>query len=272
MHLDVSRIAIGKRVFIMKCKIEVEKGVMKLYGTESKRGRPKRLATFGLADGFLSFNFCQQMDDGAETPCWRFMALQVAPDRANGLDKYSSAYKLDSDVAIRKYVVVEFSTDKDLQQLLDLFKASPTCASYAMEDCALSSEDADAFCKALSTGKRRHESVRVTDSFVNGRSEDTVLLVYPFDGDVAAMEETADGMEEASGALFSKSETKDAAAGRAGDTGTAKAKTEQRKHFCTIQVRDFERLCPGEFLNDSLIDFWIQWYVVSLLPLEYYSL
>jgi hypothetical protein len=36
-------------------------------------------------------------------------------------------------------------------------------------------------------------------------------------------------------------------------------KSEPRRHFLTIQVRDFEKLYAGEFLNDTLIDFWMQW-------------
>ena len=283
LHLDVSRIAIGKKVCTLKCKIVVEGEMMKLFGSERRRGRPKLLATIGLAAGFKSFKYCHQVDDGAEAPCWRFMSLQVRPDNANGLDKYTSAYQIDADDAIRKYIVVEFSADTDLQQLLGLFKVMRSCEPYAAEDCALSSEDADAYCKALVVGKRRHESVRVTDSFVGGRPEDTVLLVYPFDGDVAAMEGAAEGMQEASGALFSKINAEDAPTGRVvaddsssespvgNDTGTAKARADQRKHFCTIQVRDFERLCPGEFLNDSLIDFWMQWYVISLFSFKNYA-
>ena len=33
-------------------------------------------------------------------------------------------------------------------------------------------------------------------------------------------------------------------------------------HFVTITVEDYDRLDPGEWLNDSLVDFWMQWYDV----------
>jgi Ulp1 family protease len=33
----------------------------------------------------------------------------------------------------------------------------------------------------------------------------------------------------------------------------------QRAHFVTILVEDYEKLDPGELLNDSLVDLWMQW-------------
>ena len=36
-----------------------------------------------------------------------------------------------------------------------------------------------------------------------------------------------------------------------------------RSHFITIREEDTDRLEPGEYLNDTLIDFWMQWYVAS---------
>jgi Ulp1 family protease len=43
----------------------------------------------------------------------------------------------------------------------------------------------------------------------------------------------------------------------------AKPKTQSRAHIITIGVEDYERLVDlTEFLNDSLIDFWMRWYVL----------
>jgi hypothetical protein len=48
----------------------------------------------------------------------------------------------------------------------------------------------------------------------------------------------------------------------------AETKTRGRAHFLTVRVEDYERLEPGEFLNDTLIDFWMQWYVPRAHPCE----
>ena len=37
------------------------------------------------------------------------------------------------------------------------------------------------------------------------------------------------------------------------------SKGSSRTHYITIRQDDKERLCPGEFLNDSLVDFWMRW-------------
>jgi Ulp1 family protease len=34
---------------------------------------------------------------------------------------------------------------------------------------------------------------------------------------------------------------------------------QQRAHFVTIRVEYYKRLDPGKWLNDSLVDFWMQW-------------
>ena len=41
------------------------------------------------------------------------------------------------------------------------------------------------------------------------------------------------------------------------------AKGAARQHYVTIRVEDYERLEPREWLNDSLVDFWMQWYVCN---------
>ena len=37
------------------------------------------------------------------------------------------------------------------------------------------------------------------------------------------------------------------------------AKGSSRTHYITIRESDMERLEPGEFLNDVLVDFWMKW-------------
>jgi hypothetical protein len=39
----------------------------------------------------------------------------------------------------------------------------------------------------------------------------------------------------------------------------AQGKVRQRAHYVSLRVEDYNRLDPGEWLNDSLVDFWMQW-------------
>lgn len=38
----------------------------------------------------------------------------------------------------------------------------------------------------------------------------------------------------------------------------------QKNHIITIRGEDYDRLAPGEFLNDTLIDFWISWLIYRM--------
>lgn len=100
--------------------------------------------------------------------------------------------------------------------------------------------------------------------------EDFILLVYPFAGDRIEIEAAADGLNEASGNnRFAFDNTRcplNEESGQASETMDNCWKTDatrerlcQKGHKVTIMVKDCKRLEPTEWLNDSLVDFWMQW-------------
>ena len=102
-------------------------------------------------------------------------------------------------------------------------------------------------------------------AFLRDRQLDDILLVYPFGGDPKGLETAAEGLHEAgtllcSGAGEQKDAEAEAEAAANNEEGIHPVpKSRHRAHYLTIRVQDYERLDPGEFLNDSLIDFWMQW-------------
>ena len=76
----------------------------------------------------------------------------------------------------------------------------------------------------------------------------------------------------------SSSSDSDAGADVKVEAGTAdETKKKVRAHYLTIRREDTDRLAPGEFLNDTLIDFWMEWYVafhfhLTAVFLEYATL
>jgi Ulp1 family protease len=78
-------------------------------------------------------------------------------------------------------------------------------------------------------------------------SEDSKAVLKTSDGEEGMGPNSSDGAETSENAKANSSK-----------------KTKSRAHSLTICEEDNERLQPGEFLNDTLIDFWMQWYVVSL--------
>ena len=270
LRLDVSRIAIGKKVFYSESEVVFKKGVLKLYD-KSKHRNPLYIAQIDFPRDECKLFRYFLTDDCDDSPVGSFVALKVKPTKDNNLSQYHNAYQMNSGEDLKSYVVVEFHSSKDLEEMMDMMADLPAWAPFT-ENSELDPAEKSAFCVALSAarGKQRRGTAKVTDAFVDNRDEDTVLLVYPFAGDTLAMENAAEGLPEASGTLFATGETEatemeptdrdgDISSEPSGSDGAVVVKTEHRRHFLTIQVRDFERLCPGEFLNDTLIDFWIQW-------------
>jgi hypothetical protein len=80
-----------------------------------------------------------------------------------------------------------------------------------------------------------------------------IKLVFPFGTDEDKIDEAADGFDEAMQQINLLSS-------RCQRPGKANLRT----HFLTILETDYDRLQPGEFLNDTLVDFWFQWYVMCI--------
>ena len=98
------------------------------------------------------------------------------------------------------------------------------------------------------------------------------LLVFPFDGDQQRIDQAADGLKISQSVLaardksesFAKSTSNaDNAFGFDGsddeEPEEQKKRTTKRAHYLTIRGGDRDRLAPEEYLNDTLIDFWMQW-------------
>jgi hypothetical protein len=83
------------------------------------------------------------------------------------------------------------------------------------------------------------------------RKESKLLLVYPFEVDEAVLSGAAADLIELGGNLFGL------------DAPTPPANTNKklppRTHYTTIEERDKDMLSPGQWLNDTLVDFWMKW-------------
>jgi hypothetical protein len=137
-----------------------------------------------------------------------------------------------------------------------------------VEGLAKSEEPFAAHCEELSSDDSSVESIKLNPeesqqrgSFLAGRNDQFILLVYPFTGDEKEIEAAADGLNEASGATRADAHPQQSeVSGQARDdykklVGCLR----QRIHYVTVRVKDFKRLEPLEWFNDSLVDFWMQW-------------
>jgi hypothetical protein len=103
--------------------------------------------------------------------------------------------------------------------------------------------------------KRRRLSVNLKEKrtgFLAGRGSNDILLVYPFNGDKTMIENASVGLKEAAS-------NPNCNVVNESQQGTV-VEGSSRAHYLTICVSDFERLeYETEYLNDTLIDFWMQW-------------
>jgi hypothetical protein len=210
-----------------------------------------------------------------------FVAMRVTPDEKNGLQKFSNAYSQNKSTE-HKYIVLEFRADKDMKELLEEMGKCPRVSPHTGSNSSLKAIDVPKYAKALmnDTEKEKASRMNVTPSakrneFIADRKHDDILLVYPYAGDKERIEKASDGLHEAGAKSMLEQESK------VDETSTTKEpprsvspvpetsedssdnrqaiKTRNRAHYLTVRVEDYERLDPGEWLNDTLIDFWMQW-------------
>lgn len=86
------------------------------------------------------------------------------------------------------------------------------------------------------------------------KGENKLLLVFPFEVNEELLGRAAADLTELGGKLFgleARSEAKS-------DIVNNK-KLPSRTHYITICEKDKDRLRPGGFLDDTLVDFWMRW-------------
>ena len=97
-------------------------------------------------------------------------------------------------------------------------------------------------------------------------SDNKLLLVYPFAVDESVLTEAASRLTELGGDLLGVEGVNGTEQILGMDTnaqsdggGNNDEKGESRTHHVTIRQDDKDRLAPGQFLNDTLVDFWMRW-------------
>jgi hypothetical protein len=206
-----------------------------------------------------------------------FVAMRVTPDEKNGLQKFSNAYNQNKSPE-HKYLVLEFREDKDMKSLLEEMKNCPPVSPYIASSSSLKAIDVPKYAKALMNDAKKEKRSRMSvtpratrNEFIRDKKYDDILLVYPFAGDKKMIEKAANNLDEAKAnpMLEQESEVDETATthsvsrvpGTSDNSSDARQaiKTRNRAHYLTVRVEDYERLDPGEWLNDPLIDFWMEW-------------
>ena len=207
------------------------------------------------------------------------LAMRIKITDVNGLNAFPNTYKPDSDDPERQWIVVELCTETDMNDFLSAMRADLNLSVFATNDGSLSPKEAKACCQSLLKDNRmqeqqaHHEHARSKsyDNFLHGKAQDDVLLVYPFGADSKSTDAASTGLRELSCVLEYENNNPGSTEVNANRTSTEKEEAEsedtttddpsgeESRAVLTLAVATIERLEPGVYLNDTLIDFWQQW-------------
>ena len=214
------------------------------------------------------------------------LLMCIRPNKHNGLTFLPNMYKPESSDPEKKWIVIELCTRTDMDDFLSVMRNDLTLSAFATDDCRLSQNEAESYSRSLlndnklQTEQSRHDNavVKSFGRFLNGKAQDDVLLVYPFGGDSRAIDNASVGLTELSCVLeyennnlgptgntenhpvtSALSATNDDAAVGAEEDNTEDAAGEESRAVLTLAVSTIERLEPGVYLNDTLIDFYHRW-------------
>jgi hypothetical protein len=296
-RFDLVRIAVGNEVFQSECELlySVTTGIMELSYKRAKR----RSYSIGLdtnpdrgvvrfapsSESSEEFAYYSDVEDGstksekpsssAQDDLFSFISMNIKPDESNNLSTFSGAYKPKSTDKYCKYIVLEFRSDKDMHTVLAMLRIGPEFP-VDMRELTLK-EEFVSYAGSLVT-----HSKKLNCAFINGRNSEQIILVYPFAGDSKEIEAAAEDLNEARGMPaddsedssgdeqdkdslkheqneLAKIENESSGEEIKSEHATTISTVRQRGHFVTIRVEDYERLDPGEWWNDSLVDLWMQW-------------
>jgi hypothetical protein len=288
----VARIAFGTIVFFSDCKIALNnEGMLALSFKETQRDSARK--TRGAQrNNMIKFDLLSELRDVkyyirytgdseeasakevTESPSFIAMKVVVPETRESW---YPKNYQAEETVFSKRYILVEFHSNMDLIALLGIMQTINSRSQYMDERPKLTMQDAASYCESLEMDSQIEKIMRKKKrkGLFLGKENHYKILAYPFDGDKELIEKTAERLLEAS-----KGSGSETVVGKdmefvnddpgMGDTGKVIAtsggsdKGEQKKgghaHFL-VTVEDYERLEPGVYLNDTLVNFWMKWYV-----------
>ena len=151
--------------------------------------------------------------------------------------------------------------------MLEQMRQHPVLGVWCEEDSEMEFRDRKKYMHALIVDSQKEKNARCTaiktrsvGANKKNDAENKLLLVYPFDIDEELLREASRGLLELGGDLLGVQEDEPSVEDQlVEDDVTRVTKKPPRTHHVTIRDEDYERLSPGQFLNDTLVDFWMRW-------------
>ncbi|GFH57133.1 hypothetical protein CTEN210_13609 [Chaetoceros tenuissimus] len=188
-----------------------------------------------------------------------YLIIRAKPSKENGLSTFTSnkhyfrsmpkTTPTKSALLAKRYIVIESNNQTDFEHLVTFLKKHDTIGMYFTND------------NNLLTPEKLEEEIVSLLNFKKPMApicaEHETALVFPSTLLETELDSVASNLIEPNGkigqnheSMFSTVAIEEKAPNR-----------KQKNHIITIRGEDYDRLAPGEFLNDTLIDFWISWLI-----------
>ena len=302
VEIDAIRIAFGKKLEYQDCKLSFDPRQNTLELSYEKRSMTTRRSQDGerashdidcklTAEQLLEIKYFiddenndLEVDDEVVT---NFLAVRVIKNRGNGLLQFSNAYKPDRGELEKRFIVAECRSDDELRELINAMKGQRDIMPFITAETKLTQVNKNDFCRALNEDDRRAVKRRAglkkpRAGFIAGKGEEDTLVVFPFAGDANEIDGAANGLGRelsiclrqelppGGGAAAVVEEMLDGSSS-AEESVTGEDSGGGSAAVLSLRVMDFERLDPPEYLNDTLIDFWMKWCVYLVVELCCYT-
>jgi len=217
--------------------------------------------------------------DSDEEEIGAFIALRVKKDERNKLKSYRNYVPENLDLNIdyfhKSYIVIEFRNSTELQELIDSLASFTFLNPYFSKDCQIPRADAKRYVMGLTNDTQAEAKKRLSSrASMRKMGENKLILVYPFEGNDKEIDRASEGLIIPNDDMQGYSDKIDEER-NVRSNGNLKKHIESfateksldvkplssydRKHYLTITSEDMDRLESGEYLNDTIIDFWMQW-------------
>jgi hypothetical protein len=207
-------------------------------------------------------------DDEGRIEC--LLCLNISRTDQNRFPKGTNA--LDDEKDLVRSVIIELRNLDDFSKIFDKL-------ANKIDFIELTREESKCYSRILEQDTTKEKSqipisiyspkIEGNNPFLKGKKDSDTLLIYPFNGSKDDIEKCADALTKAG--YFTADTTKDCSA-LTTNIQDSKANSSRNNSF-EIRVVDYASLEPGEWLNDTMIDFWLQWYVIfisrSLILIRY---
>jgi hypothetical protein len=275
--IDILQVTVGADHSQTNCKLMLSKGGIQLFYSLLAEGNISMVKSHDINDEDIESCFYYLSSEQELT----FAILRVKPTDSNGL-RHAKNYmeNLDCDekrVATNGYIVMDLASRHDLERILDWFHEVEALRPLEFGNNILTLEECS---KYAATMLSTFDVIERTRNRKRMKKSNSIILVYPFEADEDTFELAVENLNEAKNVLEVKTlhrpETQDfkcrkprplenpCMLGKESnatdqETKTDAVKRKSRGHYLTIREEDLSRLSPGEFLNDTLVDFWMQW-------------